>query len=44
MFADLNGDNVLELIRAGGSHWTSMSISEFKYGEFNHISDLYIGD
>lgn len=44
MFADLNGDDVLELIYAGGMHWTSMGVKQFVEGEFVNIGSLYIGD
>lgn len=44
MFADLNGDNVIELIYIGGAHWISMGIMEYKNNEFQFISSLYIGD
>ncbi len=44
MFADLNGDNIMELIFIGGAHWTSMGIMEYKNNEFQFINDLYIGD
>lgn len=43
-FADLNGDNKLELITEGGMNWNSLAVYEYRYGNYVYIDSLYIGD